>query len=184
MTLKTAFPPARDPLAPLRRVPGLAWLFLGALAIYAIVSGFILASYPDAAPRLRFSIEPLLATSLAIQIHVSGAVLALIIGVILLSAPKGMRFHRTLGWIWVLAMAMTAGSSFFITGLMGTSYSPIHALSAWTLIGLPFGIAAIRRRDIRQHRHTMTGMFVGGLLIAGLFSFLPGRLMWSIFVVT
>jgi uncharacterized membrane protein len=26
----------------------------------------------------------------------------------------------------------------------------------------------------------MTGLFVGGLLIAGAFAFLPGRLMWQI----
>ena len=58
---------------------------------------------------------------------------------------------------------------------------PIHALSAWTMIGLPFGVAAIRRRDVKKHRHTMTGMFVGAIVIAGLFSFLPGRLMWEIF---
>ncbi|MEO1324131.1 MAG: DUF2306 domain-containing protein [Pseudomonadota bacterium] len=184
MTIKTAFPPARDSFALMRRVPGLLWQILGAFVIYAVVSGFILAAHPDAMPQLRFSIEPLLAASIAIQIHVGGALTALVIGMFLLAAPKGMRFHRTLGWTWVFAMAVTAGSSFFITGLMGTSYSPIHALSAWTLIGLPFGIAAIRLRDIRQHRHTMTGMFVGGLIIAGLFSFLPGRLMWSIFVAT
>lgn len=184
MTIKTAFPPARDPFALLRRVPGLVWQILGAFAIYLVVSGLILANHPEAAPRFRFSIEPLLATTLAIKIHISGALIALVVGVILLAAPKGLRFHRILGWTWVLAMSVTAVSSFFITGLMGSSYSPIHALSAWTLIGLPFGIAAIRRRDIRQHRHTMTGMFVGGLIIAGLFSFLPGRLMWSIFVAT
>ena len=27
----------------------------------------------------------------------------------------------------------------------------------------------------------MTGMFVGGLVVAGLLTFLPGRLMWAIF---
>jgi len=27
----------------------------------------------------------------------------------------------------------------------------------------------------------MTGMFTGGMLIAGLFTFLPGRLMWDLF---
>jgi uncharacterized membrane protein len=26
----------------------------------------------------------------------------------------------------------------------------------------------------------MTGLFVGGLLIAGVFAFLPGRLMWRV----
>ena len=182
MTAKTAFPPMISPRALVQRVPKTAWMTLAALLIYAIISQLILAAYPEAQPRLRFSIEPVLAASLAVQIHIAGALSAFATGIILLLAPKGLRLHKTLGWTWVLAMTVTAVSSFFITGLMGSVYSPIHALSAWTMIGLPFGIAAIRRRNIREHRQSMTGMFVGGILIAGLFSFLPGRLMWDIFV--
>lgn len=182
MTAKTAFPPMISPRALVQRVPRIAWLTGAALLIYAIVSHFILSAYPEANPRLRFSIEPLAAASMAVKIHVTGALSAFGIGGVLLAAPKGMRLHKTLGWSWVIAMAVTAVSSFFLTGLMGSSFSPIHALSAWTMIGLPFGIAAIRRQNIREHRQSMTGMFVGGILIAGLFSFLPGRLMWQIFV--
>ncbi|MEL7540472.1 MAG: DUF2306 domain-containing protein [Pseudomonadota bacterium] len=181
MTTKTAFPPTLSPRPLVQRVPGPVWPVLIALIIYAIVSQLILAAYPEADPRFRLSLDPIMTASLAIQIHVVAALSAFLVGVILLLAPKGLRFHKTLGWTWVLAMTITAVSSFFMTGLMGSSLSPIHALSAWTMIGLPFGIAAIRRRDIRQHRHSMTGMFVGGILIAGLFSFLPGRLMWDIF---
>lgn len=182
MTAKTAFPPMISPRALVQRVPRAAWLTIAALLLYAIISHYILAAYPDADLRLRFTIEPVLAASMAVQIHVAGAITAFAVGVIILLAPKGLRWHKTLGWTWVVAMVVTAISSFFITGLMGSSFSPIHALSAWTMIGLPFGIAAIRRRNIREHRQSMTGMFVGAILVAGLFSFLPGRLMWEIFV--
>jgi len=182
MTAKAAFPPMISPRAWVQRVPRVAWLTIAALMTYAIVSHFMLAADPDASPRLRFSIEPIIAASMAVQIHITGAISAFLIGVILLMAPKGVRLHKTLGWTWVIAMSVTAVSSFFLTGMMGSTFSPIHALSAWTMIGLPFGIAAIRRRNIREHRQSMTGMFVGGILIAGLFSFLPGRLMWQIFV--
>lgn len=181
MTAKTAFPPMISPRALVQRVPRPAWLTLAALATYAIISHYILAAYPEAEPRLRFTIEPVLTASVAVQIHIASALSAFVIGVILMLAPKGVRLHKTLGWAWVVAMTITAVSSFFITGLMGSSLSPIHALSAWTMIGLPFGIAAIRRRNIREHRQSMTGMFVGAILVAGLFSFLPGRLMWKIF---
>ena len=181
MTVKTAFPPTLSPRARLKQVPGWVWQVGIAFVIYLMVSHFILAAYPEAEPKLRFSLEPILSASSAIQIHVVAAVATFCIGLVLLCAPKGFRLHKTLGWAWVISMAVTAISSFFITGLMGTNYSPIHALSAWTMIGLPFGIAAIRRRDLSKHRHTMTGMFVGGMVIAGLFSFLPGRLMWEIF---
>lgn len=181
MTIKTAFPPTPSLFALVKRVPGSVWPILGACVLYVIISQLILAAHPEAEPRFRISLDPILTASLAIQIHVVAALSAFVVGVILLLAPKGLRFHKTLGWTWVIAMTVTAVSSFFLTGLMGSSLSPIHALSAWTMIGLPFGIAAIRRRDIRQHRHSMTGMFVGGIVIAGLFSFLPGRLMWDVF---
>lgn len=183
MTAKAAFPPAISLRALVSGLPFWTWQIGIAFAIYLVVSYFILAAYPEADPKLRFNLEPVLTASAAIQIHVVSAVLAFGIGLILLSAPKGFRLHKTLGWAWIVSMAATAISSFFITGLMGANYSPIHALSAWTMLGLPFGIAAIRRRDINKHRHTMTGMFVGGMVIAGLFSFLPGRLMWEIFFV-
>ena len=181
MTAKAAFPPAISPRALVSKVPYWAWQIGIALVIYLVVSYFILAAYPEADPKLRFSLEPILTASTAIQIHVVGAVFAFGIGLVLLCAPKGFRLHKTLGWAWVVSMTVTAVSSFFITGMMGGNLSPIHALSAWTMLGLPFGVAAIRRRDIQKHKHTMTGMFVGAMLIAGLFSFLPGRLMWEIF---
>ncbi|MEO1553518.1 MAG: DUF2306 domain-containing protein, partial [Pseudomonadota bacterium] len=170
MTPRLAFPPTFSPRALVQRVPGPVWPVLIALIIYAIVSQFILAAQPQTEPRFRLSIEPLLAASVAVRSHVVAALSAFLIGVILLLSPKGRRWHKLLGWSWVIAMTVTAVSSFFLTGLMGSSLSPIHALSAWTMIGLPFGIAAIRRRDIRQHRQSMTGMFVGAIVIAGLFS--------------
>ncbi len=182
MTTKIAFPPTLSPRALVRSIPWWGWQMGGAFAIYAFVSALMLNAYPEAQPHLRLDLAPLLNAPLQIKIHVAGALSAFFIGVVLLLAPKGFRFHKTLGWTWVFAMAVTAVSSFFITGIFQNMYSPIHALSAWTLIGLPFGISAIRQRNVQKHRQTMTGMFVGGMAIAGLFTFLPGRLMWSLFI--
>lgn len=151
------------------------------LIAYTVISYLMLRAYPDADFRIQLNMDPLLLAPIAIKVHVSGALVTFLIGTFLLAAPKGFRLHRTMGWIWVAAMAVTAFSSFFITGLMGSTYSPIHALSAWAMIGLPFGIAAIRRGDVKKHRKMMTDMFFGGMVIAGLFSFLPGRLMWNMF---
>ena len=170
-----------SPHALLRRVPGWAWQMIIALAIYAIVSRFILTAYENPDVRFRIDLAPYFAEPAAVKIHVGAALSAFFIGLTLLLAPKGFRLHKTLGWTWVIAMAVTALSSFFITGLMGSGYSPIHALSAWTMIGLPFGVAAARRKQIKKHRQQMTGMFIGAMMIAGHFTFLPGRLMWQIF---
>ncbi len=124
----------------------------------------------------------LAAAPLVIQLHIAGAVTAFLIGSVLLAGVKGTGLHKRLGWIWVAAMVLTAISSLFIKVVHPGHFSFIHLLSGWTLIALPMGIFAIKRRDVRRHRRTMTGMFVGGLLIAGLFTFLPGRLMWNVFL--
>ena len=116
-----------------------------------------------------------------IQVHLAAALVALAIGVILLAGVKGTRGHRVLGWTWVLAMATTAISSFFIQQINPGGLSLIHALSGWTLVGLPMAVHAARRHRVEAHRRAMTGMFVGGLVVAGLLTFLPGRLMWAVF---
>lgn len=126
-----------------------------------------------------------LAAPSAIQIHVAAALIALAIGVVLLAGVKGDRLHRTLGWAWVAAMGTTAVSSFFIhqinpSGPAGLSL--IHLLSGWTVVGLPMAVYAARRHRVAAHRRAMTGMFVGGLIVAGLLTFLPGRLMWAVFL--
>ena len=182
MTIRTAFPPTLSPRALVKATPWWAWQLGVAFAIYLVVSYFILAAQPDLNPHFRIDLTPLLQAPVQIQIHVAGALSAFFIGLVLLAAPKGFRFHKTLGWTWIAALSVTAVSSFFITGIFQNAHSPIHALSAWTLIGLPFGGAASRRRDVKKHRQTMTGMFLGGMAIAGLFTFLPGRLMWNLFV--
>ncbi|MFN6981192.1 MAG: DUF2306 domain-containing protein [Brevundimonas sp.] len=120
----------------------------------------------------------------AIQIHVAAALTALAIGIVLLAGIKGTRLHRALGWTWVLAMGTTAVSSFFIHAINPggpAGLSLIHLLSGWTMVGLPMAVYAARRHRVQTHRRAMTGMFVGGLIVAGLFTFLPGRLMWAVF---
>ena len=44
---------------------------------------------------------------------------------------------------------------------------------------VPIAIWGIRQGKIRLHQRMMTGLFVGGLLVAGALNFLPGRLFWS-----
>lgn len=116
---------------------------------------------------------------LAVQLHVAAATAALLIGTVILFRRKGTGFHKSLGWAWVLAMGTTAVSSLFITGLNGNFYSFIHLLSGWTIVGLPMAVYAVRRGRTAIHKRAMTGMFVGGLLIAGALSFLPGRFMFE-----
>ena len=125
----------------------------------------------------------LLATQpVAIKLHLTAAVTALLIGIALMMRVKGTGLHKTLGWTWVIAMGVTAVSSLFIRQLNPGHFSFIHLLSGWTIVGLPGAVYAIKRGKVATHRRAMTGMFVGGLLLAGLFAFIPGRLLWALFL--
>jgi len=117
--------------------------------------------------------------SLAIKLHVLAALAALGLGIVMFVRRKGTGMHKTLGWGWVALMAVTAGSSLFITEINRDTYSPIHLLSGWTLVSLPLAIYAIRRGKVRSHQGAMTGLFFGGLIVAGALSFIPGRFMYD-----
>jgi uncharacterized membrane protein len=77
-------------------------------------------------------------------------------------------------------MMTVAIGSFWIRTTGHLSY--IHLLSGGVAILVPMAIAAVKRGDLKAHRRGMTRTFVGGLIIAGAFTFVPGRLMWLIFV--
>ena len=45
---------------------------------------------------------------------------------------------------------------------------------------LGVGVWAARTGNVRRHKMTMIGIFFGALVIAGLFTFLPGRIMHAV----
>jgi uncharacterized membrane protein len=127
------------------------------------------------------SLAPLLDASAAIQLHAFAAMTAFALGVVQLAAPKGTLPHRTMGWIWVTLMVIVAASSFWIHDLrVWGPWSPIHLLSIFTLVMLPHAVMHARRHRVPSHRNAMIGIFAGALVIAGLFTFMPGRIMHSV----
>jgi len=127
------------------------------------------------------SLAPLLDAAPAIPLHAFAAMAAFVLGVVQLAAPKGTLPHRTLGWIWVVLMAVVALSSFWIHQIrLFGPWSPIHLLSIFTPIMLVFGVLAARRHNVRAHKITMISIFAGALVIAGLFTFVPGRIMHAV----
>jgi uncharacterized membrane protein len=127
------------------------------------------------------SLTPLLDAALVVQVHAFAAMTAFGFGVVQLAAPKGTLPHRSLGWVWIVLMVAIAGSSFWIHDLkIIGSFSPIHALSIYTLAMLPLAVMHARRGRIGKHRSAMISIFVGALIIAGVFTFLPGRVMHTV----
>jgi uncharacterized membrane protein len=127
------------------------------------------------------SLAPLLDAAGAIPLHAFAAMAAFALGIVQFAAPKGTLPHRTLGWIWVVLMAVVAISSFWIhqIRLVGP-WSPIHLLSIFTPIMLVLGVLYARRHNVRGHRITMISIFAGALVVAGLFTFVPGRIMHAV----
>jgi uncharacterized membrane protein len=127
------------------------------------------------------SLAPLLDAAPAIQLHAFAAMTAFALGIVQLSAPKGTLPHRTIGWIWVTLMAIVSLSSFWIHELhLWGPWSPIHLLSIFTLVTLPMAVWAAHRHAVDRHRRAMTGIFFGALVIAGLFTLVPGRIMHAV----
>ena len=129
------------------------------------------------------TLAPLLNASPVIQIHAFAAMAAFALGLVQFAAPKGTLPHRTIGWIWVVLMVFVSGSAFFIHEIrLWGPWSPIHFLAIFTLVMLPLAVIHARRHQVVQHKRRMIGIFVGGLLIAGAFTFLPGRIMHAVAV--
>jgi uncharacterized membrane protein len=134
---------------------------------------------PSGIPHM--SLAPLLDAAPQIPLHAFAAMAAFVLGVVQLAAPKGTLPHRALGWIWVALMGMVALSSFWIhqIRLVGP-FSPIHLLSIFVLVVLPLGVWRAHRHQVADHRRIMTLIFAGALVIAGLFTLLPGRIMHAV----
>jgi uncharacterized membrane protein len=127
------------------------------------------------------TLAPLLGASTAIQTHALAAVAAFALGLVQLALPKGTFPHRIRGWIWVLSMLVIAVSSFLIHQLrVWGPFSPIHLLSIFTLVTLPIAVMHARRGRVAKHQWAMLSLFVGGLVIAGAFTFVPGRIMHAV----
>ena len=127
------------------------------------------------------NLAPLLDAAPAIPLHALAAMSAFVLGLVQFAAPKGTLPHRTLGWIWVLLMASVAVSSFWIhqIRLIGP-WSPIHLLSIFTLTVLPLAVWCAHQHRVTDHRRIMIALFSGALVVAGLFTLLPGRIMHAV----
>jgi len=132
-------------------------------------------------PALSFNAAPLLKAPFSVQLHVAAAVLALFVGAVIFLLPKGTGFHRLLGWTWVSSMIIVAATSVAMIVDLKTGINALHVFTAVTVISLWSALTAIRRGDVKQHAGSMIGLYVGGLIIAGAFAFIPGRVMWATF---
>lgn len=127
------------------------------------------------------SLAPLLEATPAIALHAFAAMAAFALGLVQFAAPKGTLPHRTVGWIWVALMLAVAISSLWIhqIHLLGP-FGPIHFLSIFTLVMVPVAVWKAHTHQVATHRRIMSYLFLGALVVAGLFTLVPGRVMHKV----
>ncbi len=120
--------------------------------------------------------------SLPVKIHLVTVIPAFFIGTwLIFFSAKGARLHRALGATYLVLMVTTAITTIFVRVLNPGHLSWIHLFIPMTLIGVASSILALRRHDIAGHKRAMIALYIGALLIAGAFTFVPGRLMYTVF---
>ena len=121
---------------------------------------------------------------LLVQLHLACALMALLVGAIQLLAPPGTPFHRARGALWVVLMATVCLGSFGLHtlnpgGILG-GFTPIHLLSIFVLLMLARSLRALWQGQGERHGIIMRRTYIGGLIIAGAFTLVPGRLLYRV----
>jgi len=132
------------------------------------------------------TLAPLLQASLPIRIHAFTIMPALFIGLWLLwGSRKGSPAHRVAGALYLTLMLVSVISAVFIDAFIlpwlkvgGFTLGPIHLLVIYTLLGVGQAVLALQRGDYARHGAAMRGVFFGGLLVAGAFTLIPGRIIY------
>ena len=114
--------------------------------------------------------------------HALMALLAVVIGGVQLMTAKGTSQYKVLGYIWVSLMMYVSISSFFVSEIaLWGAYSPIHLLSAWTMVTLFAAVYFARVSNIKAHQLNMQLLYGLALILTGLFKLLPNRVMGQLF---
>ena len=119
-----------------------------------------------------------------IAVHMTAAITATVLGPLAMWARLGMKtrpkLHRAFGYAWVSMMVVTAVSAIFIRSGLGFNlygFSPIHLLVPLTFFSLFGAFRFLAQGNIAAHRKSMISLYLGACLIAGFFTFVPGRLL-------
>lgn len=125
-----------------------------------------------------------------IAVHMTAAITATVIGPFAIWARLGMtkrpKLHRAFGYAWVTMMIVTAATAIFIRSGLGFNlygFSPIHLLVPLTFFSLFGAFRFLAQGNIAGHRKNMISLYIGACLVAGFFTFMPGRflgdLLWK-----
>ena len=114
-------------------------------------------------------------------VHLSTIGPAFIIASYMMLIKKGTEQHKYLGRIYMVLMLFTATVTLFMSPQVGPTlfdhFGFIHLLSVLVLYSVPSAYFAIKAGDVKKHKLNMIGLYIGGMVVAGGFTLVPGRFL-------
>ena len=118
-------------------------------------------------------------------IHLATILPAFLIGTVVLIIKKGTLVHKQLGRVYLVLMLFTGVLTLFMPAKVGDQFLGhfgwIHLLCILTIYTVPTAYYAAKRGEIASHKRKMILLYVGAMLIAGGFTFVPGRYLYPLF---
>jgi uncharacterized membrane protein len=118
-------------------------------------------------------------------LHLFTIVPCVFMGAYLLIVSKGTKFHRLIGKVYMVLMLITATITLFMQAKVGPQFlghfGYLHLFSILTLYSVPTAYLAIRKGQVKKHKRKMVLLYFGAIVIAGGFTFVPGRFMYELF---
>ncbi|MFT6867602.1 MAG: putative membrane protein [Cyclobacteriaceae bacterium] len=117
--------------------------------------------------------------------HLATVIPCFVIGTVLLMIKKGTGIHKNFGRIYMVLMLVTALITLFMPAHVGSKilnhFGWIHAFSVLTIYTVPTAYFAVKRGDIKAHKRKMVLLYFGAIILAGGFTFAPGRYLNELF---
>jgi uncharacterized membrane protein len=118
--------------------------------------------------------------------HLATVVPCFIIGTLLMLIKKGTKTHKNFGRIYMILMMITAIITLFMQSQVGPKifnhFGWIHLFSFLTIYTVPTAYWAIKNGNVEAHKRKMILLYFGAIIIAGGFTFTPGRYLYEMFL--
>ncbi len=119
------------------------------------------------------------------NLHLVTVVPCFLIGTLLLLIKKGTIVHRGFGRVYMVLMLFTAVVTLFMPADIGPQFLNhfgwIHSFSFLTIWTVPTAYLAIKKGNVKAHKRKMILLYFGAIVIAGGFTFVPGRYLHEVF---
>lgn len=117
-------------------------------------------------------------------LHLVTVLPCFVMGILLLLIKKGTSFHKKIGRVYMILMIITAIITLFMPADIGprllNHFGWIHTFSFLTIYTVPAAYIAVKKGNIKSHKRKMILLYFGAIIIAGGFTFTPGRYLYNL----